>query len=150
MQHVQKVNPEGSLPYSQRPATCHREPDKSNPRPPTPIASKSVLILSSHLRLGLPSCVDSSSFTMKILYAFLLSTIRDVCPTHLMRFDLITRIVFGEQCRSLSSSLCSLLHSPVTSPLLYSNIFLSTLFSKTLCVPPSVWETKFRAPPKKT
>jgi hypothetical protein len=30
---------------------------------------------------------------------------------------LITRIIFGDEYRSLSSSLCSLLHSPVTSPL---------------------------------
>jgi hypothetical protein len=29
--------------------------------------------------------------------------------------DLITRIIFGDKYRSLSSSLCSLLHSPVTS-----------------------------------
>ena len=38
----------------------------------------------------------------------------------------------GEQYRSLSTSLCSFLHSPVTSSLLYSNIHLSTLFSNTL------------------
>jgi hypothetical protein len=34
--------------------------------------------------------------------------------------------------RSLSSSLCSLLHSLVNSSILSPNIFLSTLFSKTL------------------
>ena len=33
---------------------------------------------------------------------------------------------------SFSSSLCSFLHSPVTSSLLGSNIFLSTLFANTL------------------
>ena len=61
-----------------------------------------------------------------------LSTIRATCPaypSHL--FDLITRIKFGEEYRSLSSSLCSLLHSPVTSSLLGPNIFLSTLFANT-------------------
>jgi hypothetical protein len=47
-------------------------------------------------------------------------------------FEFYTRTMFGEQYRSLSSSLCSLLHSPVTSSLLYSNILLSTLFSYTL------------------
>jgi hypothetical protein len=31
---------------------------------------------------------------------------------------LITQIIFGDEYRSLSSSLCSLLHSPVTSSLL--------------------------------
>jgi hypothetical protein len=45
---------------------------------------------------------------------------------------LITRIIFGDQYRSLSSSLCSLLHSPVTSSLLGPNIFLSTLFSQSI------------------
>jgi len=38
----------------------------------------------------------------------------------------------GEEYRSLSSSLCSFLHSPVTSSLLGPNILLSTLFSNTL------------------
>jgi hypothetical protein len=41
---------------------------------------------------------------------------------------LITRIIFGDEYRSLSSSLCSLLHSPVVSSLLGPNILLSTLF----------------------
>jgi hypothetical protein len=47
---------------------------------------------------------------------------------------LITRIIFGDEYRSLSSSLCSLLHSPVTSSLLDPNILLSTLFSNTLSI----------------
>jgi hypothetical protein len=38
----------------------------------------------------------------------------------------------GEEYRSISSSLCNLLHSPVTSSLLGSNILLNTLFSNTL------------------
>ena len=38
----------------------------------------------------------------------------------------------GEQYRSLSSSLCSFLHSPVTSSLLGPNILPNTLFSNTL------------------
>jgi hypothetical protein len=45
---------------------------------------------------------------------------------------LITRIIFGDEYRSLSSSLCSFLHSPVASSLLGPNIPLSTLFSNTL------------------
>jgi hypothetical protein len=40
--------------------------------------------------------------------------------------------LFGEQYRPWSFSLCSLLHFPVTSSFLGPNIFLSTLFSKTL------------------
>jgi hypothetical protein len=45
---------------------------------------------------------------------------------------LINLIIFGEEYRSLSSSLCSFLYSPVISSLLGPNILLSTLFSNTL------------------
>jgi len=38
----------------------------------------------------------------------------------------------GEQYKSFSSSLCNLLHSPVTSSLLGPNILLNTMFSNTL------------------
>jgi len=41
-------------------------------------------------------------------------------------------VIFGEQYRLLSSLLCILLHSPVTSYLLGPNILLSTVFSVTL------------------
>ena len=39
--------------------------------------------------------------------------------------DSIIRLVFAEEYRSQSSSICSLLHRPVTSSLLLPNIFLS-------------------------
>jgi hypothetical protein len=45
---------------------------------------------------------------------------------------LITRIIFGEEYQSLGSSLCTFLHSPVTSSILGPNILLDTLFSNTL------------------
>jgi hypothetical protein len=55
-----------------------------------------------------------------------------VCSAHLILLYFIMQLTFGEQYRSLSSSLCSLLHSPVTSSLLGRNILLDTLFSNTL------------------
>jgi len=58
-------------------------------------------------------------------------TIRATCPAHLILLDFITR-TFVEQCRSLSSSLCSFLHSHLTSYPLATNIPLNTLFSTTL------------------
>ena len=44
----------------------------------------------------------------------------------------ITRAILGEEYRTFSSSLCSPLHSHVTSSLLGPNILLNTIFSNTL------------------
>jgi hypothetical protein len=57
---------------------------------------------------------------------------------------MFTRTMLGEGFRSWSSSLCSFLHSPVTSSLLGPNILLSTLsYTPSAHVPPSMWATKF-------
>ena len=60
------------------------------------------------------------------------SPIRVSCPAHLIFLDFITRTILGEQYKSFSSSLCNLLHSPVTLSLLGPNILLITTFSNTL------------------
>jgi len=100
--------------------------------PPHPTSWRSILILSSHLRLGLSSDLFPSGFPTTTLYMPLLSPIRATCPAHLIHLDFITRTILGEQYRSLSSSLCSFLHFLVTSSLLGPNIFLNALFSNTL------------------
>ena len=63
----------------------------------------------------------------KFLYTPLLSPVRATCPAHLILLYFITRTIFGEQYRSLSPSLRSFLHSPVTPSLLGSNIPLNIL-----------------------
>jgi hypothetical protein len=64
--------------------------------PSHPISLRSILILSTHLRLGLPSGLFPPAFPTDILYEFLFAPIRAACCAHLILLDLIILIMLGE------------------------------------------------------
>ena len=102
---------------------------------PSPIQSHHLEI---HPNIIHPTTPRSPQWSLTIrfptntLYTPLSSPIHATCPAHLILLDFITCTLLGEEYRSFSSSLCSLLHSRVTSSLLGPNILLNTMFSNTL------------------
>jgi hypothetical protein len=86
------MEPISSLPCSQEPFTGpYPQPDHSNPY--HPISLTSILILFTHLSLGLRNGLLPSSFPTNIQYVFLLSPIRATCPAHFILLDLIILII---------------------------------------------------------
>jgi hypothetical protein len=109
-----------------------------------------ILLSKIHLDIILPSTSESPKRPLSLkfphqnhIYASLFP-IHATRPAHLILLYFITRTILGEDYRSLSSSLCSFLHSLVTSSLL-GPIFPSTPCSQRLSsyVPSSMSATKF-------
>ena len=67
-----------------------------SPQPP-PISWRSILILSSHPRLGLTNGLFPSGYLTRNLYTPLLSPIRTTCPAHLILLDFTTHNIFGKE-----------------------------------------------------
>ena len=97
------------------------------------ICLRSILILSSLLRLGLLKGLFPVEIPIKILKAVLASSILSIWPAHLNFLYLITLTILDERYKPLNFSWRRLLHSPFAS-LLDLNIRLRILFSNTIHV----------------
>ena len=134
-QEIPRISRNPKVHYRTHKRVCHLSLSWASPIQsiyPHPTSWRSILILSIHLRLGLPSGLLPSGFPSKTLYTPLSSNIRTTYPAHLILLDFITHTNLGEVYKPFSSSLCNLLLSPVTSSLLGPNILLNTMFSNTL------------------
>ena len=127
------MKPGGSMSHSQG-LSSNSYPETNQPNPSywlIPISLGSILILSSHLRLGLPNDLFPVGLPINILKALLPSSIITKWLANLNLLDLTILNILRKRYKIWSSSLWSLLHSPFSS-LLCSNICLRFLLRNAL------------------
>ena len=90
------MEPGGPMPHSQE-LSNNPYPERNQLPALIPLSSRSILILSSHLRLGLPKGLIPVGLPGKILKALLPSSILATCPIHLNLLSLITLTILGER-----------------------------------------------------
>jgi len=107
-------------------SVTHLSPTELARSSPYSTSWMSILILYSHICLGIPTGSFPQALPPKR------STIRAIFPAYITIIDFISRKILGEKYRSLNSSLCSFLYSFVPSYLLGPNSLVNNLLSNTL------------------
>jgi hypothetical protein len=104
----------------------------SQSKPTQPISTRSISILSTHLRLGHPSGRFPFGFPTNNLYTvfYFPHSIYMSYPPHPPRLD--NSNYNWRRVQIVQSSVCSFLHPPIALSLFVPNIFVSSLFSNTL------------------
>ena len=107
-----------------------------------PVQTSTSHFLQIHPNIILPSTPRSPKWSLSLrfphqnrVYASSVIHMRYM-PRSSLLLDFFTRTILGVEYRSLSSSLCSFLHSPVTSFLLGPNILLITILKH----PQPMWD----------
>jgi hypothetical protein len=145
------MEPSSSLLHSQVPAICpYPEPARSSTHPHIPLPEVPPQSPPIYAWVSQVVSYPQVSPPKPCISLHPSSTISATCPGDLVLLHFITRTIFGEQYRSLSSSLCNFLHSPVTSSLLGPNILFSNLFSNTLSLRYSLNVSDHVSYPRKT
>ena len=104
--------------------TQKRPPPVSILGQPNPVHIPTSHLLEIHPNIVHPSTPRSPQWSPSLRFPHpdpihpLSSPIRATCPAHLILLDFITRTILGEEYKSFRSSLCNLLHSPVTPSVL--------------------------------